>query len=340
MIVTKNLSIRFIYRFAGHHLIWLTVWMTLVAFFYRYSPLQYFKLPWLPLSIIGTAVAFYIGFKNNHAYDRLWEARKIWGAIVNNSRILAIMVKNLASLQSDANQHNVATLKRILYRNIAYTYTLREQLLQPAEWEHIAQGIMIGPFNRRRNKRIRRSFAKEDMQIQSRSYLNSEEKEQLLKVSNKAMHILDRQSGEIASLYTEGRINSMQQIELQKAINAFLEEQGKAERIKKFPFPRQYAGFGFIFTCIFVFLLPFGMVAEFSKLSQTAIWLTIPFGVIVGWIYIVMELIGDYSENPFGGLYNDIPMLSICRTIEIDLLQILGESDIPEPVVAKSEILM
>ena len=64
-----------------------------------------------------------------------------------------------------------------------------------------------------------------------------------------------------------------------------------------------------------------------------------PVGVIVGWVYVVMELIGDYAENPFQGLHNDIPMLSISRTIEIDLLQMLGEKDIPKPIQAKDDVL-
>jgi putative membrane protein len=66
----------------------------------------------------------------------------------------------------------------------------------------------------------------------------------------------------------------------------------------------------------------------------------IPFGVIVGWIYVVMELIGDYSENPFEGFATDIPMLSICRTIEIDLLKMLGETNLPQPIQPVNEVLM
>lgn len=73
-------------------------------------------------------------------------------------------------------------------------------------------------------------------------------------------------------------------------------------------------------------LLPLGLVNEFAKLGNWGILLSIPFCVIIGWIYIVMELVGDYSENPFAGLMFDIPMLSICRTIEIDMLRIIGEN--------------
>lgn len=95
-----------------------------------------------------------------------------------------------------------------------------------------------------------------------------------------------------------------------------------------------------MFTCIFVFLLPFGIVAEFDKLGENFIWLSVPVGVVIGWIYVVMELIGDYSENPFEGLYNDIPMLAICRTIEIDLLQMMGDTNVPKPISQKAGNLL
>lgn len=87
-------------------------------------------------------------------------------------------------------------------------------------------------------------------------------------------------------------------------------------------------------------MLPLGIVAEFAKLGPAGVWLMIPFGSIVGWIYVLMELIGDYSENPFEGLSTDIPMLSICRTIEIDLLQMLNETDLPKPIQPIHNVLM
>ena len=95
-----------------------------------------------------------------------------------------------------------------------------------------------------------------------------------------------------------------------------------------------------IFVGIFIFLLPFGMVSEFSKLGEFGTWLAIPFTVLVSWVYMVMELVGDYSENPFEGMGNDIPMLSLCRTIEIDLFEMMGETDIPPAIQPKSNVLM
>lgn len=82
------------------------------------------------------------------------------------------------------------------------------------------------------------------------------------------------------------------------------------------------------------------MVSEFAKIGSFGIWLSVPFVTLTGWIFVMMELIGDYTENPFEGLSNDVPMNSICRTIEIDLLQMLGETDLPEVIKPVNGYLM
>ncbi|MEL6842242.1 MAG: bestrophin family ion channel [Bacteroidota bacterium] len=150
----------------------------------------------------------------------------------------------------------------------------------------------------------------------------------------------DKQAQHLKELHHQGLIDDFRHMELQKILYDFYVHQGKCERIKKFPLPRQYGSASFIFVGIFIFLLPFGMVSEFQKLGAGGAWLAIPFSVLVGWVYLFMELVGDYSENPFEGLGNDIPMLALSRTIEIDLLEMLGEKELPEGIKAKRGVLM
>jgi putative membrane protein len=340
MITRKHLSLLDIYRFAGQHLIWLIPWMLLVTSLYYFTGSSLITIPWLPLSLIGTAVAFYVGFKNNQSYDRLWEARKVWGAMVNNSRKLGAMIKNYRSGEIAGSVNNDTTRKEIVYRHIAYLYQLREQLLRPTRWEHVELKGIYGKFNRRRREKHFNNFKEELDQLAGRSYLSEKEKQDLAGFTNKATQILEKQAQSVQLLYEKNMINPMQQVDLQAILNDFYEEQGKAERIKGYPFPRQYASLSFVFVCLFVFLLPFGIVSEFAKLGNDMVWLTVPVGVIIGFVYVMMELIGDYSENPFEGLHNDIPMLAICRTIEIDMLEMIGEQNIPAPIQPKKNILL
>lgn len=339
MLVRKTISLKGIIGFAGHHFVWLIAYMVLVSVLYRIVGWTWLSIPWLPVSLIGTAVAFYVGFKNNQSYDRMWEARKIWGAIVNSSRSWGTLV-NAYIKSNQLTESEIKAMKtKLIYRHIAWIYTLREQLLVPTQWEHVSLRGQFGKLNVRRRERFGVGMFKDYLSERQQHHYFADHNE-WKSAANKATQIINLQSQYLAEIQDKKALETLNQIEMQKILTDFYVHQGQAERIKKFPLPRQYANLSFIFVCIFIFLLPLGIVAEFAKLGDAAVWLTVPFGALVGWIYVVMELIGDYSENPFEGLSTDVPMLSICRTIEIDLLQMLGETDLPKPIEPINDILM
>lgn len=111
------------------------------------------------------------------------------------------------------------------------------------------------------------------------------------------------------------------------------------ERLKNFPFPRQFATVNLWFVHLFALFLPFGMLQEFEKLGGPFIWLTIPFSVLSSWVFTTMEKIGESTENPFEGSSNDVPITAMSRAIEIDLLQLLGDTNVPPPISAQHQIL-
>ena len=79
---------------------------------------------------------------------------------------------------------------------------------------------------------------------------------------------------------------------------------------------------------------------ELLKINEWGIWFSVPIVTLISWVFLMMELVGDYSENPFQGMINDIPMLSLCRTIEIDLREILNETELPPNIEAKKGVLI
>ncbi|MGE0569442.1 MAG: bestrophin family protein [Bacteroidia bacterium] len=348
MFIKKNFTLKGLFQFGGGHLVWISLWVVLVTCFIEY--LHYlgifaFKVPWLPVSLIGTAVAFYVGFKNNSAYDRLWEARKIWGAIVNTSRMFG--TNTLAYVGNQFRKEPMKELelkmihKKMVYRHIAWLYTLRKQLLVPTEWEHIKQNKFVSAHA----KKIMNLYGvgqvlDEVTEKELLTCMKEDELNKLLAYQNTATQIINQQSQTLKELREKDLIDDFRHMELQKLLNDFYTHQGQAERIKKFPLPRQYGSMSFIFIGFFIVLLPFGLVTEFHELGEWGAWLSMPFSVIVCWVFLMMELVGDYSENPFEGLGNDIPMLSICRTIEIDLKEMLGETDLPSPIESKNGVLM
>ena len=344
MIVSKSLNVFKIISWTGHHIFWLLAGSTTIALLYHYKLIG-FTIPWLPISVIGTAVAFYVGFKNNSAYDRMWEARKIWGAIVNSSRIWGMYVDGFITntfvedKQSSKELHKIK--ERLIYRHIAWLYALRSQLLIPTPWEHINQG----GHTARTAKYYQDKFgvglvADEVTQTELRQYLPDDELDRLINHINTATQIINEQSRDLRALRDQRLIEDFRHMELEKVLGDFYVHQGKCERIKKFPLPRQYANISRYFVAIFLMLLPFSMIPELLQLGDWGLWLSIPITALIGWVYVMMEVIGDYTENPFQGMANDIPMLSLCRVIEIDLREMLGETDLPPKIEAKKGILM
>jgi len=341
MYIRKNFTFREIFFLTGKHFVWLIPYSVLIAILYRYTSLREFEIPWLPLSIIGTSVAFYIGFKNDQAYDRLWEARIIWGGIVNSSRMWGSAVKAFIVDHSNEKDDLSEIKKTLIRRHIAWLYTLRNQLLEPASWEHLSLGGMYGNDARQKRKRTGLGLLGEDVtNAQVQKYLPHYEFEKLKTFKNAAAQLIDIQSQDLAFQRKNGNLKEFEHVKLQSILNELYEHQGKTERIKKTPFPRQFGSFSFIMICLFIIMLPFGFYSEFNKIGSYGIWLAVPLTIVIGWIYVVMELVGDYSENPFEGLMNDVPMLSICRNIEIDLLQQLGETKLPESIRPVKNVLL
>jgi putative membrane protein len=304
-----------------------------------------FSIPWLPVSVIGTAVAFYVGFKNNQAYDRMWEARKIWGGIINFSRTWGMMIDGFVTnlfAEKKANDQELKSIKkRMIYRHIAWLYAHRSQLLISTPWEHINQGGMIGRYARMYQKSFGVGLVDDEVtRTELKQFLPTNEHDRLIKHVNTATQIINEQSRDLSLLRNEGLIDDFRHMELSNVLKTFYELQGKNERIKKFPLPRQYANMSRFFVGIFIFLIPFSMIPALMEIGTWGIWLSIPVSALIGWVYVMMEVVGDYTENPFQGMANDIPMLSLCRTIEIDLLEMLEEKDLPPAIEVKKGILM
>lgn len=333
MYIKRQLSLFIIYFISWRLILWSLFTGLMAMLLYQRMHWHWVAIPWLPVSLIGTAVAFYVGFKNNQSYDRNWEARKVWGGIVNLSRSFAAATRAFISAGDNSNPE-VENEKRILiYRHIAWLYALRQNMRQRTSWEHQEMASV------RQRKYFEKRFDFKQFEKIVATYLSEEEQGWIRTKQNAAAQLLDRQSQHLANLYARGFVDNFRHVELQRLITELYGEQGRSERIKNTPLPRQYSTTSTIFIVIFTFLLPFGMLTEFGKLGDTLMWLLIPFNIIVSWVFSLMEYVGDYSENPFEGLINDIPLSAIVRNIEIDLLDMLGEKDLPEKTKPISDVL-
>lgn len=345
MYINKDFNFRSMAQTGAVHLIWITAWSALVLFLYAHCGLTWISIPWTAVGIVGTAVSFYVGFKNNQAYERLWEARKIWGGLVNSSRMwgtnLRAYVTNQFTNEEVPQEKIDSIVKKLIYRHISFLYALRSQLLVTMPWEHTRlKKFIAGLYKKGVKKTFIWVLEDKHTEYSLEKHLEDHEYKKLKEYANSATQIIDLQSQDLMQLKKENIIDDFRHLALQNILNEFLADQGKAERIKKFPLPRQYGSASRFFVGIFIFLLPFGLIEDFVKLGTSGIWSFIPVVAIISWIFLIMLLVGDYTENPFEGLGNDIPMLSICRTIEIDLKEMINDTDIPEPIKSEGNILM
>ena len=224
----------------------------------------------------------------------------------------------------------------MVYRHLAWINALRVQLRQPRPW-----GIKVNSTVERLHRRHGERNASCE---EASSFVAPEEYTDLKKRVNPATHLIKNQAKQLVELKKREIIDGFQEDQLQSVLEECYNLQGMCERIKNTPFPRQYGYFSRIFTWIFVLLLPFGLLSVFGTddLGGSKAWyefLMIPFSVLISWIFVSMESIGDNSEDPFEGRINDVPMTALCRTIEIDLRDMLDEEGLPEPVQPQDNIL-
>ena len=181
----------------------------------------------------------------------------------------------------------------------------------------------------------------ESMKKQIAGLIDQTECDAICSQANAATQLLRWQSEELKRVVEKDRLaEEFRLIAMMNLITEMYALQGKCERIKNTPFPRQYAFFSAVFVFIFIGLIPFGIVGEMAQRGSLMIWLTVPISAVISWIFWTMEAVGDSSEDPFENFINDIPMTALCTTIEIDLRQMLGESDVPDPIQPISDILM
>jgi ion channel-forming bestrophin family protein len=336
----KNYSFKEVIFWTRRDVISLLIIATIPTVCYKVLGWYWLAVPWLPIALLGTAVAFVVGFKNNASYDRMWEARKAWGSIVNASRGWGIMIKDYIT-----NKHTVTPLTEVeihilktsfINRHLAWLTALRFALREPRTWEAVYK-VHNAEY---KEKWFTVAEHKEDLRTELSKYLDKKELELIMSKSNKAAQIIALQSEYLKQLLEKGLIEDFRHMELEKSLVEFLNQQGASERIKNFPYPRQYATLNLYFTKIFVFLLPLGMLQEFDKLEANLFWLNIPFSALCAWIFTTLEKIGESTESPFEGSANDVPITAISRTIEIDLKEMFDMENIPAPLKPENNILI
>ncbi len=274
-------------------LLLLFVWDVVVTVTYYILP---FKAPSLPLTLFGSVLALFLGFRDNSAYQRWWEGRILWGAMINASRNLSREARNFLPIEEARDMR-----RTIVIRQIAYVNALRCQLRKLPVDEQVLK------------------------------FLSRGEAEPALARTNIANGLLDGTGRRVDDARRQGWIDTIQQARMESTMVDIANAQGGMERLKNTPLPNQYRFFPTIFTHMFCILLPIGLVETLGFAT--------PLGsTVAGLMFLAVLQIGDDLVDPFANTVHDVPLTAMCRTIEIDLLQSIGD-EAPGPITPVKGIL-
>jgi putative membrane protein len=273
---------------------------------YTHGDLLHYKITvtTIPFTLMGLPLAIFLGFRNTAAYDRYWEGRKLWGELVIKSRNLA---RQCLSLIDDRNlPQPVRGLEdvraRMIYRAIAYAHALRHQLRDS------------------------------DGSAELRTLLPEAEWRHIDKASNKPHFIMLQLGADLRLCIKERRIASSLALAIDATLSSMAAAGAACERIKSTPIPFSYTLLLHRTAYLYCFLLPFGLVDTIGFMTPVVV-------TIVAYTFFGLDALGDEIEEPFGMSANDLALDAICRTIEINLLESLGDESVPAPLVPVNHCL-
>lgn len=302
---------------------------------YHYLNLKWIGISWTVVGLLGTATAFIVAFKNTQTYNRTLDAQQVWTSILNTSRAWGTMSRDFVG--------NTEMSKKLIYTHFAWLTAMRYEMRSPRIWEAL---------QKKHNIEYQKYYSIPEQETgfenELKKYLDIEDFNYIIGTKNKATQLLSLQSKTLKELYDKQEIVVLQFVDLQRTIKDLFVLQGKSEQIKDSPYPRQYAIINILLVRLFCFLLPFGMLKEFDKLNDSIegimkgnmIWLVVPFSVVISWMYTSLSQVGESTENPFEGSPNDVPISQISRIIEIDLKEMLGETNLPTFLKPEHDVIL
>ncbi|WP_207430335.1 bestrophin family protein [Sabulibacter ruber] len=299
MLLKNNIPSRYVFGKIKKEVLIVTAYAVFVAVIYINFHFTRISIPIAVPTMLGTILSLLLAFRSNQAYDRWWEARTLWGAIVNDSRTLTRQVLNFV----DTPYNSVEALyfkERFVKRQIAWCYSLGQSLrrLEPLEG---ADKLM----------------SKEQL-----AYLRD--------YTNKPVGLLQLHGEDLRRAYKEGWINKYQQIEIDGTLTRLCNSMGGCERIKNTVFPATYSLYTHLALILFILMLPFGVIDVFGIMM-------VPLVVAIASSFLLIEKMAIHLQDPFENKPTDTPMSTIAQTIDRDLKQMLREYKEPEEAPKKEQ---
>lgn len=293
MLLKENIPNSYIFGKIKKEIIFLTLYSTVVFIAHTYFSFPGVSIPIAIPGILGTIISLLLAFRSNQAYDRWWEARNLWGRIVNDSRSFARQV--LSFIDTSYDETDKREMKeRIIKRQIAWCYSVSEHL---------------------RGQDTRQSLNR---------FISEEEKQAISSADHVPLALMDQHANDLRLLLRLNWINEYQQVAMDATLIQFSNSMGGCERIKNTVFPVTYSVYIHFLVLLFVLLLPFGLI-EFFGIIQ------IPLVVAISSSFFLIEKMAINLQDPFENKPTDTPTTSISQKIELNLKQMLKDELPKEP---------
>ncbi|MBC8033403.1 MAG: hypothetical protein H7Y03_04605 [Chitinophagaceae bacterium] len=292
MLLKENIPFKYVFGKIKYEVLFITSYAVIIAVLYNNFHYTRISIPLAVPAILGTVISLLLGFRSNQAYDRWWEARHIWGGIVNDSRTLTrqLICFTETAYPGDAIQ---AFRERFIKRQMAWNHSL--------------------------DRHLRKMNSREGLD----KFISKRELEFVLHYDNVPLALIDLHARDLNKALEMGWVNTYQQVELDRTISRLNDAMGKCERIKNTVFPVTYSQYIHLSLMLFIGLLPFAVIQYFGILE-------VPVVVALASCFLLIEKMAIHLQDPFENKPTDTPMTAISRQIEKDLHQMLKDQEVPE----------
>ncbi len=295
MLLENKIPLRYLFRKTRAEIIFVSILTIVISTVDELFQVREIAIPLSIPSILGTAISLILAFRTGQSYSRWWEARIVWGAIVNDSRTLVRQLLTFVQPGETEKEEAGFMVKKIAHRQVAWCYAL--------------------------GRALRKQPPLEDLD----KFLTKEDASYAGKHDNIPNSLLQLHGADLQRIYQLGWVNEYQQVQIDETLKRLCDSMGKSERIKNTVFPATYSLIVHLFLYLFIILLPFGLVEELG-------FIQIPLVITVGMAFFLIEKTAIHLQDPFENMPTDTPVTAIARTIEINLKQMLNESQVPEKV--------
>ncbi|SEP42668.1 bestrophin family protein [Mucilaginibacter sp. OK283] len=295
MLLKENIPVSYVFGKIKKEVLMVAVYAITVYCIHQYYNFKDVSIPLTVPTILGTIISLLLAFRSNQAYDRWWEARILWGGIVNDCRTFARQILTFVDSSHDGEQ-KWALKERIIRRQMAWCYSL--------------------------SCHLRGQNAKDNLE----AYLTDDDVKNIKKLDHIPLAINELQGHDLRTLYKLGWINEYQQVTLDNTLTNFMNLMGGCERIKNTVFPVTYSVYIHWLVMFFVLLLPFSLM-EFFGIFQ------VPLVIAISSAFFLIEKMAIHLQDPFENKPTDTPTTTISRTIEKNLKQMMKD-ELPHDIDA------